>query len=145
MGDTYKDLEKELYEDYRKKLGELKRAREENESVGQVFTKGILPLYIYYILTSGPSNGNEIAIQIAAHTNNRWCPSTGGIYPILKKMEKQGFVTGEVSEKGRFQKIYTLTPSGFEEYERKKELLKNRLFEALDVFKIISREIYNEF
>ncbi|MFB0917972.1 MAG: PadR family transcriptional regulator [Clostridiaceae bacterium] len=144
MEKSYKDMEKELHDEYKRKLNALKKVKAEKESVGQVFTNGILPLYVYYILTLGPSNGNGIANRIETHTNGRWCPSTGGIYPILKKMEKEGFVTGEVSDEGRLQKIYTLTETGHEEYLRKKDLLHDKIFEAMDVFKIITREIYNE-
>ncbi len=144
MEKTYKDMEKVLLDEYKKKLTELKKVRAEKESVGQVFTKGILPLYVYYILSLGPANGNDIANQIETHTNGRWCPSTGGIYPILKRMEKEGFAVGVISNEGRLQKIYALTDEGEAEYLKKKDLLHDKIFEALDVFKIISREIYNE-
>lgn len=142
MDRSYKELEKELHEEYKRKLNLLKKVKAEKEAVGQVFTKGILPLYVFYILTLGPSNGNDIANQISLHTKGRWNPSTGGIYPLLKKMEKQGYVEGIVSEKGRLQKIYTLTDAGREEYGRKKELLFDKISDALEVFRSVSREIY---
>lgn len=141
---TYKDLEKELQIEYKRKLEELKKVKAEKEAVGQVFTKGILPLYVYFILSLSPANGNDIATKIGEHTKGRWCPSTGGIYPLLKKMEKEGFINGEISEKGRLQKIYTLTPKGEDEFIKKKDLLKDKFFDALEVFNLVAKEIYNE-
>lgn len=141
---TFKDLEKELQLEYKKKLNEIKKIKQEKEAVGQVFTKGILPLYVYYILTLGPSNGNDIATKIGEHTRGRWCPSTGGIYPLLKKMERDGFIKGEIKDEGRFQKLYSLTKEGLEEYDKKKDLLKDRFFDALEVFKMVARKVYNE-
>ena len=37
--------EKRLYEEYKAKLSELKKVQKEKESVGQIFTKGLLPIY----------------------------------------------------------------------------------------------------
>lgn len=143
MEKSYREMEKELQEEYKRKLNLLKKVKSEKEAVGQVFTKGILPLYIYYILSQGPSNGNDIATKITQHTGGKWSPSTGGIYPLLKKMEKQGYITGVISEEGRLQKIYTLTPSGTEEYLNKKDLLFEKIKDALSVFQLVLTDIYN--
>ncbi len=141
---SYRELEKELQEEYKKKLAALKKVKQEKEAVGQVFAKGILPLYVYFILSESPSNGSDIATRIGERTRGKWCPSTGGIYPLLKKMEKEDFITGEISEEGRLQKIYTLTEKGEEEYSRKKELLKDRFFEAFEAFKTVAADIYGK-
>lgn len=135
--------EKKLYEEYKKEISRQKKVEKENEAVGQVFTKGLLPVYVLYILSLGPSNGNDIAHQIGIRTNGLWIPSTGGIYPILKKLEKQGFIIGEWDDpKKKFKKIFFLTPSGIEEFENKKILLKDKIKEALKVFQIIFNDLY---
>ena len=119
-----KAAEKQLYEEYKQKVAQLKKVQKEKEAVGQVFTKGLLPIYVLYILSLGPSNG-------------------GGIYPLLKKLEKQDLIIGEWDDLDKkFQKIYTLTPAGMLEFENKKQLLKPKIEEALKVFKIIYRDIY---
>ena len=84
-----KTEEKRLYEEYKAKLAEIKKVQKEKEAVGQVFTKGLLPIYVLHILKSGPTNGNEISTKISERTNGLWTPSTGGIYPLLKKLEKE--------------------------------------------------------
>ena len=138
-----KDEEKRINEEYKKKLSELKKIKKEKESVGQVFTKGLLPIYILYILTLGPTNGNEISSKIGEHTKGLWTPSTGGIYPILKRFEKEGLILGEWDHpKKKFQKIYKLTPKGKVEYQSKKNLLQPKIEESLMVFKIIYKDLY---
>lgn len=135
--------EKRLYEEYKKKLVQLKKVQKEKEAVGQVFTKGLLPIYVLYILNLNPANGNDICHKIGERTNGLWIPSTGGIYPLLKKFEKQGLIIGEWDDpKKKFQKIYTITQEGKISFENKKNLLKPKIEEALTVFKIIYNDIY---
>lgn len=137
--------EKRLYEEYKQKLEELKKVKNERESMGQVFTKGLLPIYVLYIISLGPTNGNEISHKIGNRTKGMWIPSTGGIYPLLKKFEKQKWITGRWDDpEKKFQKIYTLTAEGFNELNNKKELLKLRIEEALEVFKIIYSDLYED-
>ena len=138
-----KEEEKRLHEEYKRKLSELKKIQKEKESVGQVFTKGLLPIYVLHILSIGPSNGNDIANKIGERTNGLWIPSTGGIYPLLKKLEKDEYVIVEWDDpKKKFQKVYSLTQKGIDEYESRKHLLKPKIEEALKVFKIIYKDLY---
>lgn len=135
--------ERRLYEEYRKKVAELKKVEKEKEAVGQVFTKGLLPLYVLYILSLGPTNGNDISHKIGERTRGLWVPSTGGIYPILKRLEKDNLIVGEWDNpQKRIQRIYTLTNAGINEFEDKKSLLKKKIEEALEVFKIAYNDIY---
>ena len=143
VGIETKAEEKRLYEEYKKKLAELKKVKTENEAVGQVFTKGLLPLYVLYILSLGATNGNDISHKIGERTNGRWIPSTGGIYPILKKLERDKMVIGKWDDPDKkIQKIYTLTDEGFLELDKKKTLLKNKIEEALEVFNIVCNDLY---
>lgn len=140
-----KKEQKKLYAEYKKKLTELKKVEKENKVVGQVFTKGLLPIYILFILSLGPTNGNEISHKIGQQTNGLWVPSTGGIYPLLSKLEKNGLVVGVWSNpEKRVQKIYTITDLGIKEFEQKKILLKAKIEEAMQVFKIIYGDLYDE-
>ena len=135
--------EKRLHDEYKAKLAELKKVQKEKEAVGQVFTKGLLPIYVLYILKSGPTNGNEISTKVSQKTNGLWTPSTGGIYPLLKKLEKEGLVIGKWDDpKKKFQKLYSLTPLGEVEFNNRKELLKHKIKESLKVFQIVYRDLY---
>jgi|SRR5665647_471067 len=135
--------EKRLYVEYKKKLLRLRKVQKEKEAVGQVFTKGLLPLYVLYILSLGETNGNDISHKIGVRTNGFWVPSTGGIYPLLKKLEKEKLVVGEWNDSKKAQKIYKITDEGKQELENKKYLMRDKIEEALEVFKIIYSDLYN--
>ena len=135
--------EKRLYVEYKKKLLRLRKVQKEKEAVGQVFTKGLLPLYVLYILSLGETNGNDISHKIGERTNGLWVPSTGGIYPLLKKIEKEKLVLGEWNDSKKKQKIYKITDEGRRQLENKKYLLKDKIEEALEVFKMIYSDLYN--
>lgn len=140
---NYKEQEKRLYEEYKTKLSDLKKVKKESEATKQVFTRGLLPIYVLYILNLSPSNGSDISKRISQRTLGLWTPSTGGIYPVLKKFEKDGLIIGEWDDpKKKFQKVYTVTNKGKIEFQSRKELLKPQIEEALNVFKIIYKDIY---
>lgn len=135
--------EKRLYEEYKAKLAELKKVQKEKEAVGQVFTKGLLPIYVLFILHIGPSNGNDISNKISQRTSGLWSPSTGGIYPLLKKLEKEGLVIGKWDDpQKKFQKIYYLTPLGEKEFQHRRDLLKSKIEESLKVFQMVYKDLY---
>lgn len=135
--------EKRLYEEYKRNMMELKKVKKEKDAVGQVFTKGLLSIYVLHILNSTPATGSYISHSIGERTRGKWIPSTGGIYPILKALEKDGLVVWKWDDpKKKFRKIYSLTNEGKKEYLRKKSLLKSKIEEALDVFKIVYNDIY---
>lgn len=144
-GIDLKAEERRLYEEYREKLAKLKKVEKEHEAVGQVFTKGLLPLYVLYILSQGATNGNDISHKIGERTKSFWIPSTGGIYPLLKKFEKEKLVEGKWNDsQKKIQKIYTLTELGTKELEEKKLLLKGKIEDALEVFEIVYSDLYDE-
>lgn len=135
--------EKRLHEEYKQKISEIKKVQKEKEAVGQVFAKGLLPIYVLHILSIGPSNGNDISTKITERTKGLWSPSTGGIYPLLKKLEKDGLVIGEWDNpKKKTQKLYSLTPMGIKEFSYRKSLLKPKIEESLKVFRLVYGDLY---
>ncbi len=140
---NFEEEEKRLYEEYKKKLQELKKAKKEKSASTSVFTKGLLPIYVLYILSLGRVNGNEISHKIGERTNGKWIPSTGGIYPLLKRMESDGLIEGKWDDvTKKFQKTYLLTQKGYHEFYNKRALLKSKIEESLDVFNIIYNDLY---
>lgn len=135
--------EKRLYEEYKKKLSQLKKSQKEKDSSGPIFTKGLLPIYVLYILSLGPTNGNEISHKISIRTNGKWTPSTGGIYPLLKRMEADELIEGEWDDPDKkFQRVYNITEKGKEEFKNKKSILKSKIEDSLEVFKTIYKDLY---
>lgn len=135
--------EKRLYEEYKKKISELKRLHKEKDASGPIFTKGLLPIYVLYILSLGPTNGNEISHKIGIRTKGKWTPSTGGIYPILKRMEIDELIEGEWDDPNKkFQKVYKITEKGNDELINKKAILKKKIEDSLEVFTTIYKDLY---
>lgn len=135
--------EKRLYEEYKKKVSELKKSQREKESVGPIFTKGLLPIYVLYILSLEPANGYEISHKISARTKGKWTPSTGGIYPLLKRMESDELIEGQWDDPNKkFQRVYKITEKGNEEFKNKKTILKSKIEDSLEVFKTIYKDLY---
>ena len=76
-------------------------------------------------------------------TNGKWVPSTGGIYPLLKRLESDNLIVGNWDDPSKkFQKIYELTQKGLIEFENKKIILQPKLEESLEVFNIIYNDLY---
>ncbi len=89
--------------------------------------KGLLELYLLSILNSYPAKGIEIIESVKKNTDGGWVPSAGSIYPLLKKLESQGFIY-KVSSDNR----YVITEKGKERIQELKE-------EALEIQKIIEK------
>jgi len=87
--------------------------------------RGFLTLYLLNSLKEGPKSGYDILIEIKEKTNGAWMPSKGTVYPLLRHLEKEGFITVKTTGK-RSKNIFEITPEG------KKELLIMR-GEAMDV------------
>lgn len=137
--------ERRLQEEYRRKVEELRASRETSEIVGQVLTRGLLPLYVLHILSAGPRNGNEICGAIGARTEGAWQPSTGGIYPLLRKFEKQGLVEGNWEDPDkRTQRLYKLTPKGEEELGSLRAGMHAKMRRAFKVFEIVLSDLFGE-
>lgn len=142
---SIKEEEKRLYAEYKKKLAELKKSQTDKSKNTSIFTKGLLPIYVLYLLSLGPTNGNEISKKIGKRTNEKWVPSTGGIYPLLKRMETDELIEGQWDDPNKkFQKTYILTEKGFHEFESKKAVLKDKIKDSLEVFEIIFHDLYGE-
>ena len=127
--------QRKIEDEYKRKLLELKKLRQDNEMVDKILTRGILPTLVLNIINKQPSNGNEISTKIADITQGAWQPSTGGIYPILKKFEKQGFISGVWDDPDkRIKRIYTINEKGIEELDMQGENLINSLNKTVEVF-----------
>lgn len=132
-----------LQEEYRQRLKELDASRETSEVVGQVLTRGLLPIYVLHLLAERPRNGNEICTDIRQRTDGAWQPSTGGIYPLLRRFEKQGLVQGNwQDQEKRTQRLYELTDRGRTQLVSLRTAMKPRLEGAYSVFRIVVADLF---
>jgi len=75
--------------------------------------KGYIRIATLILLSKTPHHGYEIMKEIKERTRGFWKPTAGGIYPILKDLQKSGYIQGEWDTKTRRRKrIYKVTQSG---------------------------------
>jgi DNA-binding PadR family transcriptional regulator len=75
--------------------------------------KGYIRIGVLILLNKKPSHGYEIMKEINKRTKGFWKPTAGGVYPILRDLEKSGYIKGEWQiQKNRKLKVYKITESG---------------------------------
>jgi DNA-binding PadR family transcriptional regulator len=75
--------------------------------------KGYIRIGVLILLNKKPSHGYEIMKQINNRTKGFWQPTAGGVYPVLRDLEKSGYIEGEwQTQKNRKVKVYKITESG---------------------------------
>jgi DNA-binding PadR family transcriptional regulator len=75
--------------------------------------KGYIRIATLILLSKKPHHGYEIMKEIKERTRGFWKPTAGGMYPILKDLQKSGYIQGEWDAKTRRRKkIYKATESG---------------------------------
>ncbi len=75
--------------------------------------KGYIRVAALIILNKNPAHGYEIMKEIKDKTKGFWKPTAGGVYPILRDLEKAEYIKGEWStQKNRKIKVYKITETG---------------------------------
>src|SRR3989304_1587912 len=83
--------------------------------------KGYIRIGVLILLNKKPSHGYEIMKEIKDRTGGFWTPTAGGVYPILRDLEKTGYIKGEWhKQNNRNIKTYRITEKG-------KSILKNAI------------------
>lgn len=79
------------------------------------FKKGVLELLVFSLLKDRDHYGYEMVEKISNHINI----SEGTIYPLLRRLSKEGYVSTylEESQSGPPRKYYKLTERGYIQYE----------------------------
>lgn len=112
--------------------------REISPTWAKEIQKGYLKLFVLMLLSQKHLHGYEIMDNVEELTLGFWRPTAGGVYPILKKMEKSGLVKGKWEKvHGKRRKMYSITPEG-----------RTLISRALEKQKIITnaiRRLHSEF
>lgn len=85
--------------------------------------RGHLDLILLSILQGEPKYGLEISKEAQVRTGGYFDLRVGSLYPALHRLEKAGFIRGEIQPAARGGvpvKVYTLTESGGRELEARK-------------------------
>lgn len=108
-------------------------------------TTSFVKLYILHLLTEKHYYGNMIKDEISQRLSNKWTPSPGMIYPLLRELESEGYIEGWWDEpKKRSIRRYKITDEGIKHYKvihkQSKEAFDNSLF----IVKTVLGDIYKE-
>ena len=89
--------------------------------------KGFLRYHVLEALSEKPMSGSELMSQIQKHSEGRWKPSPGSIYPLLAFLEDSAYIKELPKENG--VKRYDITEDGRLFLEKDKEKLRERAAE----------------
>ncbi|MCL5949299.1 MAG: PadR family transcriptional regulator [Candidatus Bathyarchaeota archaeon] len=100
--------------------------------------KGYIRMGVLILLNKKPSHGYEIMKEINSRTKGFWQPTAGGVYPILRDLEKSGYIKGHwETQKNRRLKVYKITESG-------EQILRKAIFKQTEIFNNIGA-LFREF
>tara|TARA_B100000029_G_scaffold516705_1_gene632940 strand:+ start:19943 stop:20323 length:381 start_codon:yes stop_codon:yes gene_type:complete len=99
--------------------------------------KGLLRLLILDITSKSPASGAEIIKHIQQISDSMWSPSPGSIYPILKNLQKNEYLT-EIYSTDSNQKKYGATTKGKSILLIEKEKLKKDWVNNIYYIKIMA-------
>lgn len=99
------------------------------------FFLGFIKIHILYHATQEPIYGLEMIRELATHGYDL---SPGTLYPILHRLEEQGYLLSEKQVvEGKVRKYYTATPVG-------EEMLAKAYAQARELFLEISPDEFTE-
>jgi len=96
--------------------------------------KGIAPVVVLEILSSGQMYGYQLSEAIEKRSGNILSLGKGTLYPLLYNLEAKKLIAGrwEQSESGRDRRYYSITSKGKMELTKQKEQLEE-LQKGLDL------------
>jgi len=95
--------------------------------------RGFSRAIILWLVSQKPTSGYRIVKDVEGLTGEKIPP--GIIYPLLYELEKEGFVAGEWTQKGRRRiKYYAITENGTRLLSRLRELFEMPVKEVLKDF-----------
>jgi DNA-binding PadR family transcriptional regulator len=95
---------------------------------GALRRTGLLPLLVLHLLREGPSYGNQLMERIGALSGGLLAVNPNTMYPLLRSLEADGWITGEWEHpERRSRRFYRLSASGEAERERLADELAPRL------------------
>ena len=86
---------------------------------GPIKSKTLFPVLILHLLERAPDHGFGLMQQIETLCAGLLAVNTNTIYPLLRRLEERGFISGEWEHPTkRSRRIYQITPAGRERLAR---------------------------
>jgi PadR family transcriptional regulator, regulatory protein PadR len=108
--------------------------------VGELRRAGLLPLLVLHLLSAGPSYGNALIEGISISTGALITVNPNTMYPLLRSLEENEFVTGEWEHpQRRSRRFYAITEQGEVERQRLAAEIKPRLEQVASALELLRR------
>ncbi len=109
----------------------------------KISTTQFVKLYVLHLLTEKDYYGNELIDEIKKRIDYKWEPSPGMIYPLLRDLESNNYITGWWEEPDkRSIRYYRITDEGINIYKKIKLLYKPIIDDSLTIIKNTLKDIY---
>ncbi len=120
------------------------RSERNRQFPSKISTTSFVKLYILHLLKEKSYYGNEIIDEIKSRLDEKWEPSPGMVYPLLRELEEEGYVTGWWDEPDkRSIRRYRLTDEGYKHYQIILLQYKPIFEDSLHIVQSVLKDIYN--
>ena len=93
--------------------------------------RGMLPLFLLTLLRNRPFHGIDLMRSIEEMSEGTWKPSPGSVYPLLRRLERDGLVKGKWHRsRGAPKRVYRLTQLGRASLPRMQREILTELYAA---------------
>lgn len=121
------------------------RGERQRQFPSKISTTSFVKLYILHLLQERSYYGNMIKDEIKKRLDDRWEPSPGMIYPLLREMEEEGYIVGWWEEPDkRSIRRYKITDEGIRHYKVILMQNKSTFEDSLLIIKNVLKDIYKE-
>jgi DNA-binding PadR family transcriptional regulator len=111
---------------------------------GPVKSKTVLPVLILHLLAQQPDHGLALMQRVETLCGGLLAVNTNTVYPLLRRLEERGFVTGEWDHPTkRSRRLYQITPAGRERLARIKANMLPYLQMLSESVQRLRRELYD--
>ena len=112
-------------------------------AVLKVSTTSLVKLLILNFLSKKDYYGNLLIETISKTFNNKWEPSPGMIYPLLRDLEEKGYIRGWWTEPDKKTiRYYKITDEGLEYFKIIKKNYKSVLHDSQEMVNSVLKEVY---
>lgn len=120
----------------------LKNDRNRN-AIFKISITAMVKLLILNMLSKNHMYGNQIIDNISLKLHEKWAPSPGMIYPLLRQLEDEGHIVGWWSDPvKRSTRYYKITNEGAEYYKILKKNYQGLIRDSIDILESFKKEIY---
>lgn len=112
--------------------------------LSQVKSRDVFPLLILHLVRKQPEYGNSLMHGLREMTSGVMSVSPNTVYPLLRRMEEKGYITGEWENlETRNRRFYTITLRGEQKYEEIREPFREHLTRLKNAIESLESEIYD--